>query len=146
MENSIENKTPWWFWTVSGVFLLWNLMGIGAYIMDMQSSPEKLVKNYGQATADAFMAQPSWVIGAYAVAVFAGALGCLLLLLRKRVALWALAVSLLGVIAQQIYWWGITGFAATQGGSYKVMNAMIVIGAIVLVWFARKMIARGLLK
>jgi len=101
MDNHI--KTPWWFWAISGVMLLWNLMGVWAYSQDVQMSHEDMVEIHGQALADAASAQPIWVTVVYALAVFGGALGCLLLLLRKKIAVWPLIMSLVAVILQQGY-------------------------------------------
>jgi uncharacterized membrane protein len=140
------NKTPWWFWVVSAVALLWNLMGVGAYISDATMSQEDMVANYGQVLADAAAAQPVWVTGAYAVAVFAGALGCLLLLLRKKLAAPVFIVSLLAVILQQGYMWLASGVMSEIDMGMKVMYISIPVVAILLVWFARRMGARGILR
>ena len=145
MDN-IEIKTPWWFWVVSGVMLLWNLMGVGAYIADVSMSYEKMVETYGQSMADAAAAQPAFVTGAYALAVFGGALGCLLLLLRKKIAIWPLIISLVCVLIQQGYTRFATDIMSEIDMANKVMYVMIVVLAIFLVWFARAMTARGILR
>jgi len=142
----MENKTPVWFWIVSGVALLWNLMGVGAFISDATMSQEDMVANYGQALADAAAAQPIWLTGAYAIAVFAGALGCLLLLLRKKLATPVLLVSLLAVILQQGYMWLVSGIMSEVDMATKIMYISVPIVAILLVVFARRMTARGILK
>ena len=46
--------------------------------------------------------RPAWATGAFAIAVFGGALGCLLLLLRKSTAYYLFIASLLGVIVAMI--------------------------------------------
>jgi hypothetical protein len=51
--------------------------------------------------------RPAWATGAFAIAVFGGALGCLLLLLRKPAAYYLFIASLLGVIVQLIHTLGI---------------------------------------
>ena len=139
-------KTPWWFWLISAVALLWNLMGVAAFLYDMSMSHEDMVKNYGQVLADAAAAQPVWVTAAYGVAVFAGALGSLLLLLRKKLAFWLLLISLLCVILQQAYSRFATDAMDAVSTANKVMYAMVVIIAIFLVWFARSMTAKRILR
>lgn len=147
MDNeTMENKTPVWFWIVSGVALLWNLMGVGAFISDATMSQEDMVANYGQALADAAAAQPVWVTLAYAIAVFAGALGCLLLLLRKKLAAPVLVLSLLAVILQQGYMWLFSGVMSEIDAATKAMYISIPVVAVLLVLFARRMTARGILK
>lgn len=142
----MANKTPWWFWVVSGFALLWNLMGVGAYISDATMSQEDMVANYGQAMADAAALQPAWVTGAYAIAVFAGALGCFLLLLRKKQAIWVLLLSLTAVILQQVYTWFLSGMIPELSMTNKIMYISIPIIAILLIWFARRMTLSGILK
>ena len=48
-------------------------------------------------------AMPAWVTGAFAIAVFGGALGCLALLMLKRWSTWLLLISLLAVLAQDLW-------------------------------------------
>lgn len=145
-NETIGNKTPAWFWIVSGVALLWNLMGVGAFISDATMSQEDMVANYGQALADAAAAQPIWLTGAYAIAVFAGALGCLLLLLRKELAAPVLLISLIAVILQQGYMWLVSGVMSEIDMATKIMYISVPIIAVLLVLFARRMTARGILK
>jgi hypothetical protein len=46
----------------------------------------------------AFEAEPAWVTGAYAVAVWVGLIGAVLLVMRRRAAEWLLLVSLIAVL------------------------------------------------
>lgn len=146
MDTVDNTKTPWWFWAVSGFMLLWNLMGVGAYITDATMSYEDMVKNYGQVLADAAAGQPAFVTGAYALAVFGGAIGCLLLLLRKKIAIWPLLLSLVCVLVQQGYSRFATDIMSEVDSANKIMYAMIVVIAIFLVWFAKAMTTRGILR
>jgi hypothetical protein len=135
----MRSKAPWWFWLISGVALVWNLMGVGAYLNDARMSDAKLVETYGEILGQATIAQPAWVTAAYALAVFGGALGCLLLLFRKRIAIWPLIVSLIAVLVQQGYVWIASGVMAHIPTSSMVMYISIPLVAIFLVWFAKKM-------
>lgn len=139
-------KTPWWFWAVSGLAFLWNLMGVGAFFADVTMSYDDMVATYGQALADAAANQPSFVTVAYGIAVLGGAIGCLLLLLRSRMAMWPLLASLICVLIQQGYSWFGTDIMSTVSPANKAMYVSIVIVAIFLVWFARSMRTRGFLR
>lgn len=57
--------------------------------------------------------RPAWATGAFAIAVFGGVLGCLLLLLRKSAAYYLFIASLLGVIATMIH---SVGVVVSTGG------------------------------
>lgn len=120
-------------------------MGVGAYLHDVNLSPEEVLAAYGPKVAEGVAAQPAFVTGAYALAVFGGALGCLLLLLRKKIAIWPLLLSMFCVFIQQIHGWFISGIMGEFSMANKVMYISIPIIAILLVLFARRMTARGIL-
>jgi uncharacterized membrane protein len=135
-------KPPKWFWIVSAIALLWNLMGIGAYLSQVMMSPEKIAEAYGQVQAELIAVQPAWYTAVFALAVFGGALGCLGLLLRKNWAMWFLLLSLICVIIQNIYFAMSGAFEHVHGGAW-VMTLMIPIIAVLLVLLARKAKASG---
>lgn len=58
------------------------------------------LEKMSQAERLLFESQPAWVIAAFAIAVWGGALGCLALLLRKKWAMPILLVSLIGILAK----------------------------------------------
>jgi hypothetical protein len=83
-------------------------------------------------------------VGATAIAVFAGAAGCLGLILRKRWATPLLLASLAGVIVQDIYLFVLNGSsvnAAVPGAA--IMQGLVFLIAIGLVLLARKASAQG---
>ena len=57
---------------------------------------------------------PAWVTGAFAIAVFGGALGCVGLLMLKRWSTWLLLISLLAVLAQDL--WAFRAEGRRRGG------------------------------
>ena len=82
---SQSNKPNTGFWILSILALVWNLMGVLNYIGqafitdDMKALLPESQRLYMESV-------PSWATAAFAFAVFAGVLGCLLLLLRKKIA------------------------------------------------------------
>lgn len=133
------------FWIISTVALLWNMMGVASYIMMTQLTAEKAAQTYGQAFADIFAAKPAWATGAFAIAVFAGLLGCVGLLLRKRWARPLFIVSFLGIIIHNI--WGVMAGTLSVIGTFdKVMTIAVMAVAVFLIWFARKKITQGVLR
>lgn len=136
MSNSTSNKPPIWFWVVSVIALVWNGMGVNAYLQQAYDT-EAYRAMYTEEQLEIAANMPSWVTAAFAIAVFAGALAAIGLLLRKSwsVKLWLL--SLLAVIVQMGYIL-INGYASSIG-----MTIMIIILAFFFVWFARKSEANG---
>ncbi len=141
----IYAKTPVWFWIASGLGLIWNMIGVSQYIWQVTATPEALEAVYSAAEMAIIEAQPAWYTAVFAVAVFSGVLGCLGLLLRKKWALWALGLSLICVILQNIYFLMAGVYAHIHGGAW-VMTLMIPAIAIALVWIAKHMSTRGILK
>lgn len=149
MSEANESKPAVWFWIVSIVALLWNLMGVMEFLRQMNMSEEDIAKmsEAVQAAQAGYDAAPAaWATAAFAIAVFCGAFGCLLLILRKRLAIRVLNLSLLGVIVQQIHWWGVLKIGSSFGAGQLVMPVLIPIIAILLIIFARFSAAKNWLK
>lgn len=83
------------YWMVAGLGLVWNLMGCMNFLS--QSNPE-VVAQMPEAYQALISARAAWATVAFGIAVFAGAVGCILLLLRRRVAIQLLMFSLIGVV------------------------------------------------
>ena len=142
---SLSAKPPLWFWIVSVLLLAWNGMGVMAYIQQATIGQEAL-QAMPAAERALLLARPAWATAAFALAVFGGVVGCLLLLVRSRRALPMLVVSLIGVVAQMVYQFAIADSLAVYGPGGLIMPAMIVAGALFLVWFAATGRSRGWLR
>lgn len=136
------SSVPKWFWIVAGVALLWNLMGVGAYIADVTRTDEALAK-LPEAQQALYAAQPVWVTGAYAIAVFAGLLGSAALLFRKGLATPLFAVSLAAVIVQFGYLFLAMNVFAVMGAAAAVFPVVIIVIAAFLTWFSIQAKARA---
>ncbi len=137
------NKPSIFFWIISALAFFWNLLGVFAYISQAYWTEEDIAK-FTEAEQAFYHASPAWATAAFAIAVFAGAAGCLALLLRKKWATTLFIVSLLAVIAQQVYTYIISSDGLTLFGENQlVMPIFIVILAIFLVWYSRKAKANG---
>lgn len=132
---------PAWFKVVSVVALLWNLLGCAAFAADMMVSPAAIAAMPPE--HQALYARPMWSVAATGVAVFAGALGCVGLLLRRRWALGLFVVSLLAIVLQDIGLFVIVDGARLAGMTVVVLQALVLLVAIALVVVARRAAARG---
>ena len=83
MSETSNNKAPTWFMVVAGILLVWNLLGVMAYLMQVTMSPE-IVAALPDAQRQLYENTPKWATAAFAIAVNGGALGCLLLLLKRN--------------------------------------------------------------
>jgi hypothetical protein len=125
MNDVIGAKAPAWLRIVAALGLLWNLYGVYAYLQTVG------VLGGGDASMSS-AAMPPWVTGAFAVAVFAGALGCLVLLMLKRMATMLLVLSLLGIIAEDVWAFGIR----VGGEDNMILSLAVNLVAILLAWLS----------
>lgn len=72
--------------------------------------------------------RPAWATGAFAIAVFGGAVGCILMLLRRRVAFPLLALSFVGVL--------VTGYFTLRVIGFEPSTALSLLVAGALLWYA----------
>jgi hypothetical protein len=135
-------KAPTWFWIVSVVALLWNLLGVMAYLARVFMSPEALAA-LPEAERMLQETTPAWATAAFAFAVWGGTLGSVLLLLRKEWALPVLLVSLAGIVVQLTHSLFFSKALEVYGPGGLAMPIMILLFAIFLVWFVRKAQATG---
>ena len=89
--------TPWHLWLVGILGLLWSLMGVVSFMLT-EMKVEAVMSRYPQAQRDYFESFPMWAVAVWAIGVFGGVIGCILLLLKKRLASPVLLVSLIAVV------------------------------------------------
>ena len=135
MNDEIATAPPKIFYWISGVALVWNLFGIMAYLGQVTMSPEVLADMPAERRA-LFENVPAWATSAYAIAVNAGALGCLLLLIRKSLSIPVLAISFVAVLVQMAHAFFMTNAIEVLGWSSVVFPLVIMLIAAYLVWFA----------
>jgi hypothetical protein len=128
---------PSWFNTVVAFALVWNLVGIVFFVGGLFTTPE-MVAELPQAQQDIHHATPGWAIGAFAVAVFGGLLGCIVLLIKKTLALPLLIISLLGILVQMFHAFFIVNSFAVFGPGGTIMPIMVIVIAIALIGLAAK--------
>ena len=135
------DKPPKWYYATAIVALLWNLVGCVAYLADVRMSPEALAA-LSDAQRALYEARPSWAVGATAVAVWGGALGCVGLLARKAWSKWLLLASLAALVVQNIWLFGLSGAAAVDPTALGLQGMVFAI-AVGLVLLARRAAHRG---
>lgn len=143
MSTLQKVKPNSWFWIISIVALLWNLMGVWAYLMEAYQK-EVMYEGYSEAQLGLMNNLPAWITGAFAMAVFAGAIGCLALILRKKWATPVLIISMLAVLSRTIYFFFFTNgtelFGTFEG---TVMPIITIVIAGLLVIYSKVSTERG---
>jgi hypothetical protein len=136
--------TPWHFWVVAVVGLLWN--GFGGYDYTMSHlQGETYYRQMGMTDPQiaVLAAYPSWMHAVWAVGVWGSVLGAVLLILRMRWAFHAFALSTLGALGALIYNLAVPEAKAAMS---PVMPAVIVAVCLFFVWYAQTMTKRGVLR
>jgi hypothetical protein len=140
-----STKLPVWFWVIAVAGLLWTLMGVASYVMDVTMSEEALAA-MPQAQRDIYATRPSWVVGLYAVAVFGALIGAIALVMRKSFAVPFFGVSLAAVVVQMAYVLFGMSVIATLGVTAAIFPAVIVVIGALLLWFSMQSKSKGWLK
>jgi len=131
-----RKPVPRWFMVSAVVAIVWNLLGVSAFVMQMMMTPEMLAA-LPAAERELYESTPTWVTVAFAVAVFGGVLGSLGLALRKVWSLLFLWLSLFAVIAQNIFNFFLSSALEVFGVQAAVMPALVIVIAVLLVLMAR---------
>lgn len=137
-----KTKPPVWFWIVSIVALIWNLMGAMAYVMQAMMTEEAL-NALPEAERALYENVPAWVTAAFAIAVWGGTLASVLLLMRKGLAYIVFIVSFIGIAVQMVYNLGMSKAAEVYGPGGMVMPIMVIVFGLLLIWFAKSGKTKG---
>jgi hypothetical protein len=142
MTSESQSAVPRSYWIISGLALVWNLMGVANYIAQVTMSEDALLQ-LTEAERALIVNAPAWSTGAFALAVNAGALGCILLLFRKSWATPLLILSLVSAVATFYYWLVLAGAMSVYGPGALVMPVLVIVIGVFLVWYARRARAKG---
>ena len=141
-----NRKAPWHVWVVGVLGLLWNSLGAFDYLMT-KTRNESYMSNFTPEQLDYFYNFPIWADASWAVSVWCAVLGCVLLLLHKKLAT---PVLFLSMIAYGITWlYNVVlsnGMEIMGGGIGHVIFAAAIFVIILLLWiYARIMTARAVI-
>ena len=92
-----------------------------------------------------FYSFPAWLIALWAVAVWGGVLGAILLLMRKKLAAPVLLVSFVCMAVTAIRNFAFAGGADIVGGMGIFFTVVIFVFALFLVLYSRNMASKGVL-
>ena len=133
MNDKTVGGVHWSFWVISVVTLIFNAMGVINYFVQMNADS---LASFPEAYRAIIEGRPAWATGAFAIAVFGGALGSLLLLLRKSAAYYLFIASLLGVIATMTHTLGV-GIDFGLGEILGIILMPLAVAAF-LIWYAKQ--------
>lgn len=101
--SDANTETPMTHWLIAGAGLIWNVFGLMIYVMTVRATPEQLAAQYNAAQIAFMESVPVWATSANAIAVTAGVLACVALLMKRAIALPLFIVSLVALLVQDLH-------------------------------------------
>ena len=151
MQQAVSTRTPAHVWIVGILSLLWGCFGAYDYVMShmrdlkyIASSMPGVDPNAALAWMDAFpiYAKIGWALG-----VWGGLLGAILLLIRSRYAVWAFAASVVGIVLS--VGWQLTiapRLAGADTTADKVIPIVVIVFGLFQLWYSWSMDKKGVLR
>lgn len=124
---------PFLIRAVAGLGAAWNVFGVVQFWGQVSATPAMLIaKGMTAAQATLYASLPGWMTIVFAIGVFGGLAGAVLLLIGQRAATMLLGMSLIGYIA--LYVGDITQgvFAAFGTGQIVVLTIVVTIATALL--------------
>ena len=135
-----SNKPSTAFWVIGVLALLWNLMGVSAYLFQTLATEEMIAEMPPEQQAEMMIEHPAWLTALFALAVFGGFFGCIFLLARKKIAYYLFILSGICATIQQAY------ILMDIELNMVIMPIMIIVVCIFLIWYSKKCVDDGILK
>ena len=136
---------PWHVWLIGIVGGLWSSIGVLSFMLT-QMNVEAVMSRFPPQQREYFASFPLWAVAFWAIGVVGGVIGCLLLLLKNRLAFQVLLASVIGAIVSNLgglfLLGGMEVMAETGGLGFTAVP--IVLGAF-LAYYARAMSKNGVL-
>ena len=141
-EDYSQRPLARWFWLGAIASVLFMAFGCASYVWHVTLDPAALPVDQ-RAMMEAV---PTWMTAAFAIAVWVGLAGAVMLLMRRRLAEPLLLVSLIAVLVQFSGYLLDTELRQTMSTDAYVVPVVIVILTWTIFWFARHSRQRGWLR
>ena len=138
-------RTPWHLWLVGGLALLWNAFGAYDYLMTQTHNAAYLAQFTPEQRAY-FASYPVWMVADWAIGVWGGLLGAILLLMKKRWAYPVFVVSLAAFLISVFYTYALSNGAETMDAKGTIISVVIAVFGVIETVYAREMSRRGVLR
>lgn len=145
MTDISTSKPKGTFWVIAILALIWNLLGVMAYLGQVLMSEETLAA-LPEEQQELYTNVPTWATAAFALAVWCGFLGSIFLVIRKKLAKTFFLVSLLGILVQMVYNFFLSKNIEVYGPGGYIMPVMVIIIGVFLVWYSKDADSKGYLR
>ncbi|WP_405605120.1 hypothetical protein [Polaribacter sp. Asnod1-A03] len=138
------NKPATSFWVIGIIALIWNILGVIAYL-GQAFMTDKMKAALPEDQQALYENIPLWVTAAFGIAVWGGLLASVLLLMKKAFSKIVFIISLIGIVVQMFYNFFLTKAIEVYGPGGMIMPILILIFGIFLVWYTKKCVDDGIL-
>lgn len=142
MTTSNQSVPTKLFWIISIIALLWNLMGLTSFFMEVFISSQDLAK-LPEAERALYESTPVWMHIVFAIAVFGGTAGCILLLMKNKLSIPFFVTSMVAVLIQMTYWLLINDALEVYGPTSVIMPLLVISVAVFLAWYSSNVKSKG---
>jgi hypothetical protein len=148
-QKAVTQSRPWHLWLIGVVGFLWNSIGAVSFVLT-QLNVEAVMSEYPAEQRAYFVGFPLWANAFWAIGVFGGVIGCLLMLLQRRLAVPVLFASVIGAIVSNFgglfFLGGMEVMRATDSLGFSLFFAVFIsVFAAFLAYYARTLSRRGVL-
>jgi len=130
------------FWIIAVLALLWNIIGFYMWLYEYFLMTDEIRDSLPPEQVEIMANAPAWNMYLYGLAVITGLLASLLLLMRKKSAVGVFMLSLIAVLALQLYWMFAMDIVEKMGPSSLIMP-LIVIAIAIFEYFYSKGAAKN---
>ena len=119
-------KAPGYFMAVAIILLIWDLIGVAAFGMDLMIT-EEMIAALPPEQQEMYLNNPVWLKAVYGIATIGAAIGCIGLLMKKAWSKMLFIISLIAVIIQFSY--SIFGMNSLEimGYSALIMPVIVIV-------------------
>lgn len=142
MNDQVSQAPPKSFYVVAGTALVWNLIGLMMYVAQVSAGPDALAE-LPPAERALYENVPIWATSAFAIAVNAGVIASILLILRHSLAVPAFVLSLTAVFVQMFHYFVLTDALAILGPTSLIGPVLVIAIGAFLIWYARDARSKG---
>ena len=138
MNVDVVRKAHWSFWLICILTLIWNVLGCINFFVQMDPD---MVASYRVTEQAIIQGRPLWATVGFAIAVYGGALGCILLLLKNTAAFYLFVASLVGVAIAIIH----SLMLNINFGPGEIIGIVIMptLVAVFLIWYSQYVRGKG---
>jgi hypothetical protein len=140
-------RTPWHLWLVGVIAVLFNAIGVFDFVMSrVQGADYMAGAGMTRDQIAHYQSMPMWMTIVWALGVFSAFLASLLLLLRKKLALFVFVLSLAAFLVNLLYTYVLTDGGVVMGQQMAITSVIITGLLVFFSWYSRSMASRHVLR